>query len=161
MNEYFQKQNSFDISENDFYHVTTNNWNKIGDRFFLILLSPLMLVGVLHNYLPYIFIKRFVEKSFKRKVFWGSVKMMLGVVGVGLFNLIPLFLGHYLIYSSWSFWLFNYFIFAPLSGVIAYNWFKRLESFKKRKYIAKNNWKDLGAERSAILQEIFAIVPIA
>ncbi len=161
MKAYFEQQKRFDFSENDFYHVTTNRWNKVGDILFLVLLSPIMLIGLIHNYLPYIFIKRFVEKSFKRKVFWGSVKMMLGVVAVGLFNLIPLFLGHYLIYSSWSFWLLNYFILSPLSGLIAYNWFKRFESFKKRKYIAKNNWKDLGAERSHILQEIHELVPVA
>lgn len=161
MNVYFQKQESLNINENDFYHVISNKWSKSSDLFYLIALFPIMLVGVIHNFLPYIFIKRFVEKSFKRKVFWGSVKMMLGVVAFGLFNLIPLFLGYYLIYPSWIFWLFNYFIIAPLSGVIAYNWFKRLSSFKKRKEIVKNTWSNLEVERERILEEIHKIIPVA
>lgn len=161
MKSYFIKQEGLNISENDFYHVIMNKWSKLSDLLYLVALFPFMLVGVVHNYIPYILIKRFVEKSFKRRVFWGSVKMMLGVVAIGLFNLIPLFFGYYLIYPSWMFWLFNYFVLAPLSGVIAYNWFKRLNSYKKRKGIANNTWDDLGAERAKILEEIHAIVPIA
>lgn len=161
MESYFKKQEGLDLNENDFYHVITNKWSKLSDLFFLIGLFPLMLIGLLQNYIPYTFIKRFVEKSFKRKVFWGSVKMMLGVVAIGIFNLIILFVGHYFVFPSWSFWLFNYFIISPLTGVVAYRWFKRLKSFKKRKEIANGTWEDLGAERLKIHEEINLIIPCA
>lgn len=161
MEAYFDVQKRMNIQENDYYQVNSNTWSKSKDLWFLIMLFPFVIWGLIHNYLPYLLIKRFVEKAFRRKVFWGSVKMMLGVVAVGIFNLLPLFIGYYLIYPSWGFWLLNYFVFAPLSGLIAYQWFRRYSSFKRRKRIVKMDLSKLGDEREQILRDIRALVPVA
>jgi hypothetical protein len=161
MEAYFAKQKAIGIEENDFFHVTKNSWNKTKDLIFLITLFPVMLIGTLCNALPYLFIKRFVEKSFRRPVFWGSVKMLLGLVAAGLFNLIILFLGVYVVYHSWPFWLLVYFIVIPLSGVIAYNWFKCLNRVKRRSNMFEKDLGDLGVQREKIMKEIRAIIPVA
>jgi uncharacterized membrane protein len=54
----------------------------------IIALLPFATLGAIHCYLPYRFIKNFVEKKFKRDVFWGSTKMILGLFIFSLFNLI-------------------------------------------------------------------------
>lgn len=161
MSAYFSAQKKLGITENDFYNVSSNSWSKSSDLWFLVGLFPFMVIGLVHNYIPYIFIKRFVEKSFKRKVFWGSVKMMLGVVAVGLFNIILLLVGYHLIYPSWTIWLLNYFVIAPLSGVIAYQWFRRLKSYKNRKQISQRDLGNLGVERAQIIKDIEMIIPVA
>jgi hypothetical protein len=160
MEAYFTQQKKLGIEENDYYHVSNNKWSKTNDLMFLVGLFPLMIIGVLHNYVPYILIKRFVEKSFRRKVFWGSVKMMLGVLAIGVFNLIPLFVGQYFIYESWPLWLFNYFVIAPLTGVIAYQWFRRYKTFKKRKAISKMELSSLGEDRVQIMKDIHLLIPV-
>lgn len=54
--------------------------------------TPIAFIGFLHAYVPYIVVKRFVEKTFKRKVFWCSTKMVITMVLMQLFNLPLLFL---------------------------------------------------------------------
>jgi hypothetical protein len=161
MATYFDKQKELGIEENDFYHVNKNSWNRTIDLIFLVCLFPVMFIGTFFNVIPYLFIKRFVEKSFKRSVFWGSVKMLLGLVAAGLYNLITLFVGVFFIYHSWPLWLFVYFIVIPLSGVIAYNWFKRLKRVNHRSSMFTKDLGDLGAQRERIIQEIGNIIPVA
>ncbi len=159
---YFDELKRLNVKENDLYHVCSRSWSKWRDRTFLILLFPIMVLGMLSNYLPYIFIKRFVERSFRRRVFWGSVKMMLGVVATGLFNLIFLFGGYYWVYASWSFWLLYYFFIVPLSGVIAYNWFLRLNQLRRRSSVQKNSGDySVFTEREKLMKKIEESIPVA
>ena len=77
LEDYFKLLKKLRLDENDVYnHI--NNTHRMGVLLKLIFLSPFAIIGMIHFYLPYIFVKRFVEKSFKRRVFWGSVKMLMG-----------------------------------------------------------------------------------
>ena len=87
---YFESLATDGLTEEYFFQ------SKQKTNFFKVLLfvisSPFALIGFLHAYVPYIVVKRFVEKTFKRKVFWCSTKMVITMVLMQLFNLPILFL---------------------------------------------------------------------
>ncbi len=128
----------------------------------LILFFPLMLLGAIHCYLPYKLIKNFTEKSFKRAVFWSSVKMMLGAVAIGLFNIpLVLLLNHFvfipLFFDLKTINLFIpwiYYFTIPIFGVIAYRWFQTAQDLSAMAKLRKSaNLASLLAERSALIEK--------
>lgn len=141
LDTYFNHLKAHNIEEHHLTKQQNNDWSKTIDFLFFLFLAPFTLVGLIHNYLPYKFIKNFVEKAFKRKVFWGSVKMMLGAISIGLYNIVFVILLNYAVYQNGMFWLLYFFIVPPLTGLIAYNYFKRLKLHKSMKRL---NRMDLG-----------------
>jgi 1-acyl-sn-glycerol-3-phosphate acyltransferase len=134
----------------------------------LIFLFPLMLLGAIHCYLPYKLIKNFTEKSFKRAVFWSSVKMMLGAVAIGLFNIpLVLLLNHFvfipLFYDLKTINLFIpwiYYFTIPIFGVIAYRWFQTAQDLSAMAKLRKSsNLASLLAERRALIEKTGDIRP--
>lgn len=119
-----------------------------------ILKSPLMLLGMIFNYVPYILVKRWVEKSFKRPVFWNAVKMVAGYFFMVFFHLI--FLIPAGIYWGWEAVLLLW-ILMPALGVIAYEntddfiWIRKYLKFKKLPLAEK---KALIRQRTEILTYI-------
>jgi hypothetical protein len=76
-------------------------------------------------------VKRFVEKTFKRKVFWCSTKMVFTMILMQLFNLPVLFLLPKLFdLSIWTALL--YFVHIGLLSLVWYEW--------RRAYM---NWKSI------------------
>jgi hypothetical protein len=129
----------------------------------LILFFPMMLLGTIHCYLPYKLIKNFAEKSFKRRVFWSSVKMMLGAVAIGLFNIpLVLLLNHFvfipLFFDLKTINLFIpwiYYFTIPIFGVITYRWFQTAQDLSAMAKLRKSaNLASLLAERSALIEKI-------
>jgi len=103
-----------------------------------ILISPLALIGFLHAYVPYILVKRFVEKTFKRKVFWCSTKMVLTMVLMQLFNLPLLFILPKLV--GLSFWTaLLYFVTIGLLSLVWYEWHKAIVNWNKIKQHKKGD----------------------
>jgi 1-acyl-sn-glycerol-3-phosphate acyltransferase len=134
----------------------------------LILLFPLMLLGAIHCYLPYKLIKNFTEKSFKRAVFWSSVKMMLGAVAIGLFNIpLVLLLNHFvfipLFFDLKTINLFIpwiYYFTIPIFGVIAYRWFQTAQDLTAMARLRKSsNLASLLEERRALIEKTGDIRP--
>lgn len=134
----------------------------------LILLFPLLLLGAIHCYLPYKLIKNFTEKSFKRAVFWSSVKMMLGAVAIGLFNIpLVLLLNHFvfipLFFDLKTINLFIpwiYYFIIPIFGVIAYRWFQTAQDLSAMAKLRKSsNLESLLAERRALIEKTGDIRP--
>lgn len=123
-------------------------------------LTPMALLGVIHTYLPYLFIKKWVEKSFKRKVFWGSVKMLLGMFIFGLVNLPVPFLFEAFIFPSFALgWLYYGCI-----GIFFYAfilWKKQFAEMQRKANIQIDQLKALGEERAELLKEAFDIFPEA
>jgi hypothetical protein len=85
---YFEKLKNNQILDCDLKAKKDNSYSIFLNSLAIIALFPLATLGALHCYLPYRFIKNFVEKKFKRDVFWGSTKMILGLFIFSLFNLI-------------------------------------------------------------------------
>lgn len=161
LKSYFDLLKKENVGEKHIDAISNRKWSKMRMNFYTVLVWPLAVLGLIHNYLPYKFIKNFVEKSFRRKVFWGSVKMTLGVVAIGVFNLIFVFLGYYLIYPSWLIWIGYLFTVSPLTGIIAYGYFNRMDDYKKYNLAVKKDLSEITMKRDDLLQRIDQIIPVA
>lgn len=159
LNSYFTLLKRFRLEER------LVHWKKehpSGSRFkeiaMMVLLFPFALLGLIHFGIPYILIKRFVEKTFRRKVFWGSVKLILGMIIFGLINIPFIFLFYHYIYPSW--WLaFAYYTATGLFGLAAYMWALNFKDFKQKGLINKTDLSKFLKKREALIQEIQNVIP--
>lgn len=132
--------------------------NRFSEVLWMILLFPFALIGFLHCGPWYLLIKRFVEKSFRRPVFWGSVKLVAGKIVIGLVNLPVIWLFYYFVYPSW--WLsIGYYFSIGLLGLAAYMWHVHFVSFKKKGSLNKTNIDHFIKSRKALVEQIESIVP--
>jgi hypothetical protein len=126
LKSYFSLLDSMGISENERFLHENKTW-KISVRCLkMLLMFPIALLGFVHAGILYLLVKRFVEKKFKRPVFWGSTKLLLLLTFVGLCNIPVLFLiANYFSYlGSGSAYLIgiSYYLFIWFYGLIAYIW---------------------------------------
>ena len=159
---YFQLLKRFKLTEKFIFSFQHHkNSNKNIDLLFLITMWPFALIGLIHCLLPYILVKRFTEKSFKRKVFWGSVKMLLGKLIMGLFNIPFIFLFYNFVYPSY--WLgFAYYLFViPSFGLIAYLYNRRLIDYKTKSKIEKMDLTKFFEKREMLIKKINTLIPVA
>ncbi|HLW29873.1 MAG TPA: 1-acyl-sn-glycerol-3-phosphate acyltransferase [Brumimicrobium sp.] len=164
LEQYFITLKENRIEETPLYKVISNKRKKATDIFYLFALAPIMILGLILNYLPYILIKRFVEKTFKRDVFWSSVKMLLGLVAVGLYNFILFFVVAKLFSLSFLLLLFVGLFLVTFSAVITLNWFKTLKLHKKMNKVEVMDPSIFSAiclERESLLSEIHEQIPVA
>jgi len=75
------------ISENERFLTEHNQWGIAKKMVLLFFLLPFALLGLLHASLPYIVVKRWVEKKFKRPVFWGSTKKVIAFFACVIINI--------------------------------------------------------------------------
>lgn len=152
---YLQKVKKKKLSENDVYLISSGKIKeeRSGSIIKLIFLFLPMIPGMIHFYLPYHFAKNFAEKKFKRKVFWGSVKLVAGFISMGLFNIPFIFLFHAFIYPNYWLALLYYFL-TPFFGLAAWEWFTALKNLKHYKQIERKSIEDINPERKALLEMI-------
>jgi len=152
MQSYFNQLKSKEINENWVYEFDkTKSKNLTWKYIQFVLLLPITILGLIHQLIPYLIIKRFVENTFKRDVFWSGVKLMVGATISTLYNISFIFLFHAFIYPNY--WLaFAYFLIVPvISGMIAYKQITNLQDAQKYAKAAENDLKILGNERREIL----------
>ena len=113
-----------------------------------------MLVGLIHFYLPYKYVKRFTEKTFRRKVFWGSVKMLMGKAIMGILNIPFIFLFYHFVYPSYWLGFFYYALIIPLFGLSAYLFFRILKQYKVKGAMKKMKLEKIIAKRTELIAEI-------
>ena len=138
-----------------------NKGKRTWDVLFLLFMFPLALLGMIHCLIPYLLIKRFTEKTFKRRVFWSSVKLMLGKVSVGIFNIPVFFLIYNFIYPS--FWLgLGYFLFIiPTLGLIAYLYQRKITIYKTKGLMQKMDLSAIIEKRRILIEKIKNLIPVA
>lgn len=157
---YFQLLKRSKLDEEYIYRVTENKTSNLSNFFYLILSFPFMVLGLIHCGLPYLLIKRFVEKSFRRKVFWGSVKLLLGMIIIGLLNIPFIFVFYHFVYPSY--WLgFAYYLLIGLFGLAAYIWFMKLKDVKINNQLKKGKLDAFVKKRAELIDEIKAVIPVA
>jgi len=161
LEKYFETLKENKIEETPLFKVTSNNRKKALDVIYLIALSPLMIAGLIFSYIPYILIKSFVENTMKRPVFWGSVKMLVGAVAVGVYNLILFFIVSKIFNVSYSMLLFFGLFAVTLSSVVAINWWKTLKLHKKMNKVSSMDVSAISLERDLIISEIKKLIPVA
>ena len=126
----------------------------------LIMMWPLALFGVIHAYLPYRLAKFVTEKAFRRKVFWGSVKMMLGKL-FGAMYAIPLVcvVTHYFL-PFW--WLgFIYFLIIPEFWRLSYEYGRQFKEWRIKSMMKKADLTKFVAKRLELQQRVAEVCPVA
>jgi len=153
---YFGDLKSKKISDNDIFDTYNNQPSRL-DYIKQILLFPVTLFGILHCALFYFAIKSYVEKNFARRVFWGSTKLVMIMLILGLLNLSFFFLlpSHIGILGT-----IVYFLFIPFTGFTAYRFMTFMQGLLKSKKIKKMDVSDLLEVRSSLVKKIKEITPI-
>ncbi|MGB0933663.1 MAG: 1-acyl-sn-glycerol-3-phosphate acyltransferase [Lishizhenia sp.] len=159
--DYFNTIKKEKIEEADVYHFSKGVQSKFKTYLFLILSFPFMLIGVFHGLIPYLITKKFVERVMKRKVFWGSVKMMMGHLLFALYNIVILVLVNYFVLQNGAMWLAYFFTIPMLTGLIAYKWFKIRTKLQRNKMLGKRDFSSIIKMRSECLEAIHSTIPVA
>jgi hypothetical protein len=161
LSKYFALLKNQRFNENYVYELSLHHKiTRVKELLMLILLAPTSILGVLHCGIPYILVKRFVEKSFKRPVFWGSVKLLLGMISMGLLNIPVIFLIYYLIYPS--FWVaLGYYLLIGVFGLSAYMWWRNLIRFREKGYVRRSDLSEVLEKRSDLMRRIHEQIPVA
>jgi hypothetical protein len=161
MNAYFSLQKKLKINENYLYELSKNTSLSRKKQFlYLIVLLPFALLGFIHCGLPYYGVKKFVEGSFKRKVFWGSVKLLLGMIAMGLLNIPFIFLFEAYIYPSYLLGTL-YYALIGLFGLAAYMWWTNLVRFREKGIVSHMDLSKMILKRESLIQKIKATIPVA
>lgn len=141
-----------------YWRQTNPNGGRSKHILLMILLFPFGVLGLIHCGPVYFLVKRFAEKSFKRDVFWGSVKMILGKIGMGLINIPVIFLFYHFVYESWGLAIL-YYALIGVFGVAAYDWFLNLKAFKTKGEVQKANLDKIIEKRKSLVQRIEQVLP--
>lgn len=141
-----------------YWKITHPKTGRLKEVLTMIALTPLGILGVLHLGLPYFIVKRFVEKSFRRKVFYGSVKLILGMISMGLINIPAIFLFHAYVYPSWWLAILYYFMIG-IFGLCAYVWANNFKDFKAKGIVAKMDTSKLEKKRADLVEKLKKAIP--
>lgn len=86
---YFSLIKRMNIADDYVAQASKGKLSRSSELMKLIALFPFTLIGWITCFIPYLSAKYITQKIMKRKVFWGSVKMMLAKL-IGLIVLLPL-----------------------------------------------------------------------
>ena len=155
LENYFNDQKKEKVNENWVYQYSkSQNKNLLLRLLFLILLSPVFVLGFAHNFLAYILVKKLVEKMFRRKVFWSGVKLLLGTTIDFILNLPVIWLFYEFVYPSYWFGL-AYFLTVPaISGVIAYNYALKFMDTVRITSVKKDILEKFATRRKKIAEQL-------
>ena len=161
---YFKELKTLKITDTVVYEHAENKQHTVLKWLTIILLSPLSLLGFIHGFVPYKLVKNFTEKSFKRRVFWGSVKLTLGKVALGIWNILIVVLMHYFVFKPlfsdvcsnvWAISLI-YYVLTPLLGLSAYRSARRFKNLTAHKKL-KKRLNSLAQKRKELLDEVLQL----
>jgi hypothetical protein len=133
---------------------TLNNW------LYLILMWPFALAGFIHGFIPYIVAKKVTEKIMKRKVFWGSVKMMMAKIFGSLYNIpiIVLITKWYL--PHWSLGILYYFL-IPVLWRLSYEYARQFREIRIKRKMKSVDLSKFAEKRAELEERIKQLIPIA
>ena len=108
---------------------------------------------MIHCYLPYLPLRYWIQKQFKRPVFWSSVKLSLNAVLVCIINIPIIYLINiYLIDNCWI--SIVYYLSLGVIGRVSYLWIKRFkETVKFLRFNAKKTTHIVN-ERNEIINDL-------
>lgn len=156
--DYFDLLNQRNLTDDDIYRVQTKQL-KIPQRFTsVIVLIPFILLGFIHCALPYILVKYFVEKNFKRAVFWGSTKMLLSMILIGAMNIPIIFLfDDFLNLSNW--WGLTYYLLIGIFGLAFYVGLQMIKDLRRIFSFKNENLTELTEKRHQLFSLLKKTIP--
>jgi len=162
LENYFSTLKRNKMQENDVLEFSKKHKISLFKQYVSLIVGfPFLILGFLHAAPVYFWLKPFVEKTFRRDVFWSGVKMVGGIALAGFYNLVFIFLFHAFVYPSWTLALLYYFT-VPLFGfLVMRNWFVQKRELARKKVLTNFDFKPIIAERKQLLEEIQNTVPVA
>ncbi len=154
LNSYFKKLKQLGISDDVLFDYKSKSlaWNKV---LVFVLLTPIVVLGIIHCGLFYWLIKVFVERKFSRPAFWGSTKLIMMIFIAGTLNLgILFFLPTYL---GWPLSIL-YFLIVPFFGHVfhrSFGFWKRIHQVYR---LSKQNTSSIWNDRMELNQKIATFV---
>lgn len=133
---------------------TLNNW------LYLILMWPFALIGALHGFIPYILSKKLTEKIMKRKVFWGSVKMMMAKIIGSIYNIPIIILITKWYLPHWSLGVLYYFI-TPVLWRLSYEYARQFKEIQIKRKMKSVDLSKFVEKRAELEERIKKLVPVA
>jgi hypothetical protein len=134
--------------------------NRTKELLVLLFLWPIALIGMIHGLVPYLAVKKFVEKSFRRKVFWGSVKMMLGKLFGTIWNLPIIIVVTHWFLPYWWLGLIWYFI-VPLFCAGAHRYAVAFREFRIKGAMKRIDVSKFTERRTELKRRIAELIPVA
>lgn len=157
---YFSLLRKFKLDERYVYEYQTKNGSRAKEMLFMLTMWPFAILGLIHCAIPYILCKRFVEKTFKRRVFWSSVKLLTAKIFMGLINIPFIFLFYKFVYPSY--WLgFAYYLSIGLFGLAAYMWMRNFKAFKIKGAMKKVDINKFWSKRMELVEKIKQLISVA
>jgi len=158
---YFALLKRSKLDERFMYNLVSNEKSKYKDLLNFIISFPITLIGLLHGFLPYILTKKFVEKTMRRRVFWSSVKMMVGHLLMAIYNIfLVMLLNKTLFHNTAVAWIY-FFTVPMLSGIIAYRAIHRFKDYQVKSKLEKQDMSKLLQLRKDIIEKIERLIPVA
>jgi len=162
--EYRKNLSLMKVSENNRYLKAHNKWNLFQNFCRFTILLPFAILGILHAGIPYILVKKFVEKRFKRDVFWASVKLILAMSIIGLINIPILFLGTKLFpclsLQEASIYVFLYFLSIGIFAHSAYECKLLISRFWNQFQMRNIDLSGLNEQQEIIINKINQDIPL-
>ncbi len=156
--EYFEGLEKKGLNDNWIVrYMRKGSQKRPTDLLMFILGFPLALLGAIHNFVAYILIKRFVEKTFKREVFWSGVKMILGTTASALWNIPIFFLFTSYVYDSYLLACIYYLTVPAICGIFAHHYVSVLGDYLKSKKISEQDIQSSLEQRKNVIQKINAL----
>jgi len=158
LSSYFDRLQTNNLKEHLLYEYQISNGSRKKERLFLLFLFPFAVLGFIHCGLFYLLCKRFVEKTFKRPVFWSSVKMIAGTILMGIGNIPVIFLFYSCVYPSY--WLaFLYYLCIGWLGLAAYLWVKTWKTYKEKRRMKQLDLSAFWETRKVLLERTLRVFP--
>lgn len=157
--EYEELLNKESVTESMvFWKLNNLSGSRIKELMILTLLFPFALIGTIQCAIPYLFSKRITEKIMKRPVFWGSVKVIFGMITIAIFNIPSTILFHkYMAINGWM--TFVYFMSIGITGLAAYSWMTYRKQFIDKGMINKKDLSNISEKRKETVQSLHQFLP--
>lgn len=158
LSQYFRLTKKLRLSDELIYEKTANGTlSRKTEVLQMILFFLPGILGFIHCAPVYFPIKKFVEKKFRRRVFWGSTKVVMGMIAMGIINIPIIFLFHAYVHQCWLA-AFSYYAMIGLFGLSAYLWFNAFKSYKEKGLVNKANTSAIQDKRRVLEEEIKRLI---
>lgn len=133
---------------------TLKNW------LYLILMWPFAILGFVHGFVPYIISKKVTEKIMRRKVFWGSVKMMMAKIVGSIYNIPIIIVLTKWYLPHWSLGVLYYFL-IPVLWRLSYEYVHQFKEVRIKHKMKSVDLSKFAEKRAELEKRIKELVPVA
>lgn len=147
----------------DRFVVAASNPNLVStlpNYLYLFFGLPFALIGYVFGFVPYLLTKKITEKIMRRKVFWGSVKVMLAKIIGSIIN-IPIIIWITKSYlPHWSLGILMYFL-IPIFWRISYAYTNQFVEIRLKNAMKKVDLSKFITKRAELAERIQRLIPVA